>query len=105
MICRIWHGWTTLENADIYENMLKDEIFKEIKAKNVSGYHGIQLFRRDDEVEVEFITIMYFESIESISKFAGDDYEKAVVPQKARNVLSRFDDSVRIFELKEDQRF
>ena len=40
MIFRIWHGWTTLENADTYENLFKTEIFPEIVSKNVSGYRG-----------------------------------------------------------------
>ena len=37
MIFRIWHGWTAPENADVYENLLKEEIFPAIAAKNVSG--------------------------------------------------------------------
>ena len=43
MVSRIWHGWTTPENADTYENLLKTEIFPGIASKNVSGYRGIQL--------------------------------------------------------------
>jgi hypothetical protein len=46
MIFRIWHGWTTPENSDIYENLLKKEIFPAIASKNVSGYRGIQLLRQ-----------------------------------------------------------
>ena len=58
MIGRIWHGWTKPEKADEYERLLKEKIFPEIAGKNVSGYRGIQLFRRPiDNGEVEFITI------------------------------------------------
>ena len=46
MIARMWHGYTTHENADAYENLLKSEIFQEIENKNVDGYRGIQLLRR-----------------------------------------------------------
>ena len=46
MIGRIWHGWTTIENADIYENLLQTEVFSGIALKEVQGYRGIQLFRR-----------------------------------------------------------
>lgn len=91
MISRIWHGYTTKSNADIYENLLKTEIFAGIKSRNIKGYKGIQLLRRELPMETEFITIMWFDSIESVKDFAGAEYEKAVVPEKARKVLSRFD--------------
>jgi heme-degrading monooxygenase HmoA len=91
MITRIWHGYTTFENADIYENLLKEEIFRGIKNRNIKGYRGIQLLRRQLEKETEFITIMWFDSLDSVIEFAGREYEKAVVPDKAQKVLSRFD--------------
>ena len=91
MISRIWHGYTSKHNSDIYENLLKEEIFVEIEKKDVKGYKGIQLLRRDLETEVEFTTIMWFDNIESVKQFAGDNYETAYVPAKAREVLSRFD--------------
>jgi hypothetical protein len=63
VIGRIWHGWTTRENADHYESLLKQEIFSGIAEKKVSGYKGIQLFRRPlNNDEVEFVTIMQFDS-------------------------------------------
>ena len=91
MIARIWHGYTSKQNADIYENLLKEGIFPGIEKKNVKGYKGIQLLRRDLEIEVEFTTIMWFNNIESVKQFAGDNYEMAYVPAKAREVLARFD--------------
>jgi heme-degrading monooxygenase HmoA len=102
MICRVWHGWTTRKNADTYESMLKQEIFKGIQERNISGYQRIQLFRNEDQNEVEFITIMYFDSLDAIREFAGEDYEQSVVPEKARKVLSRFDERVRVYELRDD---
>jgi heme-degrading monooxygenase HmoA len=91
MISRIWHGYTTIKNADAYENLLKEEIFVGIKNRNISGYRGIQLLRRQIEDETEFITIMWFDSFESVRMFAGEDYVNAVVPEKAQKILSRFD--------------
>ena len=64
MIFRIWHGWTSPENADTYENLLKEEIFPGIASKNVPGYRGISLLRRDLGNEIEFVTIMQFDSLE-----------------------------------------
>ena len=101
MVGRIWHGWTTLENADVYEDLLKTEIFPGIATKKVQGYRSIQLFRRALGDEVEFITIMWFDSWDSVRQFAGEDYEKAYVPPKAREVLLRFDDRSQHYEIRE----
>jgi heme-degrading monooxygenase HmoA len=92
MISRIWHGWTTPGNADKYEALLKEEIFVGIQNQKIQGFKGIQLLRREIRQEVEFVTIMLFDSLDSIREFAGEDYEAAVVPEKARAVLSHFDE-------------
>jgi hypothetical protein len=102
MVGRIWHGWTTAANADAYEHLLREEIFPSIQAKGVAGYSGIQLLRRPLEAdEVEFLTIMWFDSWEAVKQFAGDDYERAYVPPKAREVLSRFDERSLHYEVRE----
>jgi hypothetical protein len=100
MISRVWHGWTTLGNADAYETLLKSEIFTGIENRKIAGYRGIHLFRRNLVQEVEFVTIMWFDSIEAIRAFAGEDYEIAVVPPKARALLSRFDARSQHYEVK-----
>ncbi|HEX7555224.1 MAG TPA: hypothetical protein VF338_01275 [Leptolinea sp.] len=100
MISRIWHGYTTKQNADTYENLLKEEIFVGIADRKITGFQGIQLFRRDVEDEVEFITIMWFESLEAVRIFAGNDYEAAVVPPKAQAVLKRFDARSQHYEVR-----
>jgi antibiotic biosynthesis monooxygenase (ABM) superfamily enzyme len=100
VISRIWHGWTTPENADAYESLLKNEIFTGISNRKIAGYRGIHLLRRDLGKEVEFITIMWFDSIDAVRSFAGEDYEVAVVPPKARALLSRFDAKSQHYEVK-----
>jgi heme-degrading monooxygenase HmoA len=93
MIGRIWHGWTKTDNADTYEELLREEIFPGIAAKKVPGYRQIELFRRIRNTdEVEFTVIMWFDSLDAVKKFAGEDYERAYVPEKAREVLARFDE-------------
>jgi heme-degrading monooxygenase HmoA len=92
MIARIWHGYTSPDNADEYEKLLKKEVFTSIEEKKVHGYKGIQLLKRKLETYVEFTTIMMFENIESIKQFAGENYEQAYVPAKARELLDRFDE-------------
>ena len=101
MICRIWHGWTTPANADAYEHLLREEVLPGIGAKGVRGYRGIQVLRRPTPNEVEFVTIMQFDSIDAVKQFAGDEYERAYVPQRARDILSRFDERSQHYEVRE----
>ncbi len=89
MISRIWHGWTTRENADAYEALLRAEILPGIT--KIEGFRGVHLLRRDVEDEVEFVTICWFDTWEAVRAFAGEDYEVAVVPPEARRLLARFD--------------
>jgi heme-degrading monooxygenase HmoA len=91
MISRIWHGYTRPGDADAYEALLRKEIFEGIAARKLAGYRGIELLRRPIDGEVEFVTIMWFDSADDVRAFAGADHEAAVVPPKARQLLSRFD--------------
>ena len=99
MISRIWHGWTTLGNADAYETLLREEIFVGIENRRIPTFRSIQLLRRTVGDEVEFVTIMLFESLDGVREFAGEDYEACVVPPQARAVLKRFDLRSQHFEL------
>jgi hypothetical protein len=99
MIARIWHGWTTFENASVYELLLKNEVFPSIENKKVKGYKKINLLKRAMKDEVEFITIMLFDNLESVKEFAGEDYEQSYVPSKARQVLSRHDERAQHYEI------
>ena len=106
MVGRIWHGWTTPANADVYERLLKEEIFPGIAEKGVSGYRGVDLYRRSLESgEVEFITIMWFDSLDKVKQFAGEDHEKAYVPPRAREVLIRFDQRSQHYEIRHQLRY
>ncbi len=104
MISRVWHGWTTPANADTYEALLKSEIFTGIQNRQIAGYRGIHLFRRNLGDEVEFVTVMWFDSIEAVRAFAGEDHEAAVVPPKARSLLSRFDARSQHYEVKAEMK-
>jgi heme-degrading monooxygenase HmoA len=100
MIGRVWHGWTVPENAETYENLLRTEIFGGIFEKNIPGFERIELFRRDVGDEVEFMTLMWFASIDAVKAFVGEDYEAAYVPAAARAVLKRFDARSQHYEAK-----
>jgi len=101
MISRVWHGWTSRENADGYERLLRTEIFTGIANRSIQGYRGIHLFRRDVDDGAEFVTIMWFDSLDAVRVFAGEDYEVAVVPPEARQLLSRCDNRAAHYEVVE----
>jgi antibiotic biosynthesis monooxygenase (ABM) superfamily enzyme len=106
MIARLWHGWTTSASADVYERLLREEIIPGIAAKGVAGYRGIQVLRRSmGAQEVAFITIMRFDSLEAVKQFAGDDYERAYVIPRARELLSRFDERAQHYEVREQREY
>jgi antibiotic biosynthesis monooxygenase (ABM) superfamily enzyme len=92
VIARIWRGWTTPENAGTYERIVSGEVLPSIAERDLPGYHGAYLLRREADGEVEFATIMLFETIENVRSFAGTDYERAYVPDRARAVLVHFDE-------------
>ena len=100
MICRIWHGWTTHANAEAYEHLLREEVFVGIHGRRIAGFLGIELLRRPHADEVEFSTMMWFDSLDAVRTFAGDDYEAAVVPPAARAVLSHFDARSAHYEIR-----
>ncbi|HSA92803.1 MAG TPA: antibiotic biosynthesis monooxygenase [Terriglobales bacterium] len=89
MIARIWHGYTSPQNADAYEQLLKTTILPGIH--RVAGYRGAYLMRRDAGAEAEFITVTLWESMEAIQAFAGGERDAAVIPEPARKLLSRYD--------------
>jgi len=101
MICRIWRGWTTRQDADAYERLLRSEIFAGIAARGIPGYRGIDLLRRPDGDTVEFVTLMWFDTLEAVKAFAGVDHEAAVVPPRARALLLRFDARSAHYEVRE----
>lgn len=92
MISRVWRGWTTQQNADVYEELLLSTILPGIAEKQIPGYRGAHVLRKDGDQEVEFVTMMWLDSLESVKAFMGEDYEVAYVPEAARAVLARFEE-------------
>lgn len=100
MIARIWRGWAAPDNADEYQRIVLGEVIPAIEARRIPGFRSIDLMRRArPEGDVEFTTIMWFDSLEAIVEFMGDDYEVAHVPELARQVLNSWDDRSAHFEV------
>ncbi len=98
MILRLWRGWTNVENADRYEELIRATIFPGILGKAIAGLEDLELFRRPLEAEVEFMTLMRFASWDAVKAFAGPNWEVSVVPPAARAVLARFDEKAAHYE-------
>ncbi len=104
-IKRLWHGWTTKENADSYQHVLQNEVIPGIEAKNIPGFKKFEIFRIEHQEEVEFVTIITFESLQSVIAFQGEDYKRAHVPDAAQQVLKRWDPEALHYELVETRMY
>ena len=98
---REWTIGLNPDKAGDYERLLRKEIFTGIADRHIDGFREIQLFRRTLGDEVEFVTVMWFDSFDAVRSFAGDDYEQAVVPDAARRLLSRFDERSAHYQVAE----
>jgi heme-degrading monooxygenase HmoA len=97
MIARVWHGYAKPEHADAYEAMLKPELLPGIsKAK---GYRGSYLLRRNLGKEVEFVTIILWDSIDALKAVAGSDYENSIIPEERLQYLSRHETKASHYEV------
>ena len=99
MICRLWRGWTTPENADAYQRIVHTEVIPGIEARKIPGFRHIDLMKRDLGDEIEFQTLMWFDRLDAIKAFMGEDYDVSHVPAAAQEVLKRFDDRAAHYEV------
>jgi heme-degrading monooxygenase HmoA len=100
MICRIWRGRTTKENASTYEAIVRGEVIPGIEARHIPGFIAIDLMRRDlPDGGSEFLTLMWFDRLDSVRAFMGEDYARSHVPAAARAVLSSFDERAEHYEV------
>ncbi len=100
MIARIWHGWTSRESALKYEKLLREEVLLEIAKRSIPGYRGAEIFIREAENdEMEFVTLLRFETLDAVKIFAGKDYEQPVIPPECRRLLKRHSEKSRHYRI------
>lgn len=104
MICRLWRGWTSPENAHAYQALLSGEIMPGIRAKNIPGLLAHQALKRetlgeDGTPEIEHMTLIWFETLEDVKGFVGQDYTIANMPAAAKAILKRWDQRVLHFDV------
>ncbi len=101
VIARAWHGKTPREKADEYEKYLAGAI---TKFPSIAGNLGYQLMRidggPDGERYVEFQVISYWESLEAIKAYAGEDIRRTRDLPRDREFLVDMEPYVRNYELR-----
>ena len=98
MIARHWRGWTTVQDADAYESLLKDKVLPSLRG--IEGYRGGYILRNDGPQEVEFVVVNLFDSLESVKRFAGPDYGIPVFDPEARRLLRRIEPEAIHYEVR-----
>lgn len=101
-IIRTWSGWTSLEKARAYEEFLVGEVFPDVKKKGVDGLEKANISTLLGNNEVQFFLVLQFRSLDAVKKFAGEDYQRAYIPEKAKQLLKRYDSTASHFELKQE---
>ena len=98
MIARLWRGWTSLENADAYEKLLREQVLPGLG--QIDGYRGGYILRQEVTDEVEFVVMNLFDSLEAVRAFAGPDYTVPVFEPEARQLLAKVEPRARHYEVK-----
>ena len=98
MIARVWKGWTKVEDADAYEELLRKKVLPALR--RIAGYQGGHVLRQDGKDEVEFVVVNFFESFDAVRSFAGPDYAVPVFEPEARKLLSKVEPIARHYQVK-----
>jgi heme-degrading monooxygenase HmoA len=99
MISRQWRGLAHADRAAEYERHLHEDTFPQLK--RIPGFLGASILKRPLRDGIEFLVVSRWESLASISGFAGADVEAAVVPANVRAMMIEYDQRVRHYEVVE----
>ncbi len=92
-------GLINISKVIMEKNKIAEEVIPGIEAKKISGYRKIEVLRTEHEHEVEFVTIMTYDSLKSVIGLQGTDYKKYYVPDIAQAVLKRWNKEAAHYEL------
>jgi hypothetical protein len=97
-IVRVWKGYGTAVGVDRYcQEHFARTVLPQLRS--LDGFHSAQVLVRASDSETELVVATVWDSLESIKRFAGDDYDRAVVEPVVRDLLQRFDDHVTHFTI------
>ena len=97
MIARIWKGKTKIEHLEEYTKFMKIRAIPDYK--NTDGFIKLTFLKRTDNEFAYFDLLTFWESIEVIKNFAGDDFEKAKYYPEDKNYLLDFPEKVTHYEV------
>ena len=97
MIARIWHGTTTVEDYEEYTEFMKSEAVPDYE--RTKGFKKLIFLRNIENNIGHFTLITFWENIEVIKNFAGEDYEKAKYYPKDKVFLLEFEEKVSHYEV------
>ncbi len=97
MIARIWHGKTNIANLEAYTEFLKQVAIPDYK--KTLGFKELSFLRNVNGDEAHFTLITYWEDLEVIKNFAGEDFEKAKYYPEDAAFLLEFEEYVKHFEV------
>jgi len=95
-ITRMWHGRTKAEHAEEYLEYVEATGIRDYR--EIEGNLSVRILRKVEKEVCHFWTVTEWDSIESIKKFAGDDYEKARYYPEDKQYLLEFEEHVQHFE-------
>jgi heme-degrading monooxygenase HmoA len=97
MIARVWRGQTRAEDADRYLDYLRRTGLADCRA--TPGNRGVQIQRRVMEDRAEFVFTSYWDSMDAIRGFAGDDVQRARYYPEDKEMLLALPPGIDHFEV------
>jgi heme-degrading monooxygenase HmoA len=99
LIARLWHGAVPAAKGDAYAAYLRRTGVTECRA--TPGNRGVEVLRRTAGGETHFLFISFWDSMDAIRTFAGDDVERAHYYPEDRDYLLELEPTVTHFEVLE----
>jgi heme-degrading monooxygenase HmoA len=97
MIARFWTAKIAQGHAHVYADHLRSQVLTDLR--KVDGYIGAKLLERETGDSVEIVVVTFWQSLDSIRKFAGPDVERAVVSDEIASLFLQYDQRVRHYEV------
>jgi heme-degrading monooxygenase HmoA len=97
MISRHWIGVVKKDKEKDYLAHLDKTVMPNLL--KTEGVINTYYLKREIKTGVEFLIVTEWDTIDSIKKFAGNDYEKALVDPYAMSLMVTFDEKVRHYTI------
>jgi hypothetical protein len=100
MIARIWHGAVPAAKGDEYLDRMRKVALPDYKS--TSGNRGAFCLQRVEGDAVHFEMLTFWEDIDAIKRFAGDEFQLAKYYDFDRSFLIELEPYVRHYTVYDD---